>query len=384
MNVGQVAAVNRRFRLGVDFHTFDGIYQGSRSYLLGLYRECVIQAPDIDFVFFSSDPQALRRVHAEFARDNVALVAMPHRPAPWRLAWQLPALQRRHRLDLLHMQYRLPWARSGPTMCTLHDVLFESHPQYFGRAFGYMARSSARHAVRRARFTLTVSDYSRQAIARHYPIAAERIVLTPNAVDQARFHPRPPGDDVEPADAGVLRRLALNSDGYLCTLGRLEPRKNHVRLVEAFARLRTAWPLIIVGQRDFAYAAVFERIRSLRLDGRVRILEDVDDESLPVVLRHARVMAYPSLAEGFGMPVLEAMASGVPVVTSNTTSLPEIAGAAAWLIDPTDVEALAEVLGRALAEPSADRAARVARGLRQAARFTWATAAANLLAAVRC
>ena len=201
-----------RPRLGVDFHTFDGIFQGSRSHLLGLYREAIVQGPDVDFVFFLSRPDDLRRSHAEFSRSNVQLVVMPRRPGLWRLSWQLPALRRRHRLDLLHLQFRLPLLPSGPCICTLHDVLFETHPQYFGRTFRLMARLSARHAVRRARFTLTVSEYSRREIARHYPVDVNRVILTPNAVDRERFHPRVPGP-ASAEEAAVLRRWGLHHGG---------------------------------------------------------------------------------------------------------------------------------------------------------------------------
>lgn len=183
---------------------------------------------------------------------------------------------------------------------------------------------------------------------------------------------------------GALLRHGLQSGGYLLSLGRLEPRKNHVSLVQAYARLGVdAPPLIIVGQRDFAFSRVFELIRELRLDGRIRILENVDDDDLPVVLRHARLMAYPSAAEGFGMPVLEALASGVPVITSDSTALPEVAGGAAWLVPPLDVERLAATMREALAETPAARAVRIERGLRHAQAFTWREAAGELVGAVR-
>jgi glycosyltransferase involved in cell wall biosynthesis len=370
----------RRLRLGIDFHTFDGIYQGSRSHLLGLYREAILQAPDIEFFFFLAHPEALRRQYREFSSDNVQLVTLPHRPGAWRLLWLLPALQRRHRLDLLHLQFRLPLLSAGLCMCTVHDVLFETHPQYFSRGFVRMARWSARHAIRHAAIVLTVSDYSRHQIAQHYGIDAERVILTPNAVDRMRFHP---GDDADPGRA-VLERWGLSSGKYLCMLGRLEPRKNHLTLVEAYSRLgQDVPPLVIIGQRDFAYAEVFELIQKRGLGTRVRILEDVDDEALPVLLRHACLMAYPSQAEGFGMPVLEALASGVPVITSKTTSLPEVAGTAAWLISPTDVEELTMTLRQALAEAPDRKRLRIDEGLRHAARFNWQSAAANLLASVR-
>jgi glycosyltransferase involved in cell wall biosynthesis len=377
-----------RIRLGVDFHTFDGIFQGSRSHLLGLYRAAIAQAPDIDFVFLLATPAKLRAAHPEFGAPNVQLVAMPHRPGLWRLTWQLAFLQRRHRLDFLHVQYRLPLWPAGPCVVTLHDVLFETHPQYFGRQFVRMARLSARHAVRRARITCTVSEYSRTEIARHYAIDAARVVLTRNAVDGERFHPRAaPGmgsDSVDTAERATLARFGLRSGEFLCMLGRLEPRKNHVALVRAYALLGAGAPqLAIIGQRDFAYEEVFALIERHGLQARVRILEDVDDSALPVLLRHAALMAYPSQAEGFGMPVLEALASGIPVVTSATTSLPEVAGSAAWLVAPDDVGALSATLDAALAEPPAARRARIERGLAHAARFTWACAAKHLLAAVR-
>ncbi len=380
------AGNSARPRLGVDFHTFDGIYQGSRSHLVGLYREAIVRAPDLDFLFFLADPQALRRAHPEFALGNAQAIGMPARPGPWRLGWQLPALRRRHRLDLLHMQFRLPLLPAGRCICTLHDVLFETHPQFFGARFARMARLSARHAVRRAALTLTVSGYSRDAIARHYGIDAARIVLTRNAVDLSRFHPAAgaAAGTAGGAEEAVLGRWGLRAGDYLCMLGRLEPRKNHITLVRAYARLGAgAPPLAIIGQRDFAYAAVFDLIRELRLEGRIHILEDVDDESLPVLLRHARLMAYPSVAEGFGMPVLEALASGVPVITSDTTALPEVSGDAAWLVPPLDAAALADALRAALAESPEARAARIARGLRHAAAFTWGEAAERLITAVR-
>ena len=373
----EIKGARPALRLGVDFHTFDGIYQGSRSHLIGLYREAIVQAPDIEFFFFLANPQALRAAHAEFSRPNAHLVAMRDRPGLWRLSWQLAAMQRRQRLDLLHVQYRLPLLPAGACMCTLHDVLFETHPQFFSRGFARIASLSARHAVRRSAITLTVSEYSRRQLAAHYGIDAQRVILTPNAVDRTRFHPGRDGEE-------RLRRWNLRSGEYLCMLGRLEPRKNHVSLVQAYAQLDAAAPpLIIVGQRDFAYAAIFETIQRLRLNDRVRILEDVDDESLPALLRHARLMVYPSHAEGFGMPVLEALASGVPVITSDTTSLPEVAGPAAWLTSPTDVERLAGCLREALAETPAAREQRIERGLEHASRFTWKEAAQNLLAAVR-
>ncbi len=366
----------RRPVLGVDFHVWDGIYQGSRSHLLGLYRAAIALAPEIDFVFFLDQPEALRRAHPEFDAANVHLVRMRHRPGPWRLAWQLPWLRRRHGVDLLHMQYRLPLLAPGACACTIHDVLYETHPQYFTRFFVWQSRLTGRHAARAARLLFTVSAHSRDEIVRLYGVERERVAITCNGVDFARFTPGTAGAD-------AVRAHGLEPGGYLLTLGRLEPRKNHVTLLRAYAQLGPeAPPLVIVGQRDFHYGAVFDEIARLQLGERVRVLEHVDDAPLPAVLRHAQVFVYPALAEGFGMPVAEAMASGVPVITSDTTSLPEVAGPGALLVDPRSPDALAQAMARLLADGGL-RQRLVQAGLQHVRQFDWPASAAVFVAALR-
>ena len=367
-------ASSPRPRIGVDFHTFDGIFQGSRSHLLGLYEQAVVMAPHWDFFLMLAEPERLLQAHPVFKRGNVHLVRMPPRNGLWRLGWQLPRLAAQLRLDVLHVQYRLPWWGRAALACTIHDVLFETHPQFFSRSFAFAARWTSRDAVKRSAALLTVSEYSRAQMARSYGVDPERVAVTFNGVDTSRFHP-----DV---DAQALVRHGLSPGAYVCCLGRLEPRKNHLTLVRAFARLPdTGVPLVVVGQRDFAYQAVFDEVQRLGLTGRVRFLEDVTDHELPSVLRHARLFVYPSWAEGFGMPVLEAMACGVPVVTSDSTALREVAQDVAWLVPPDDVHALGEVMRQAFDETTTQRQRRIDSGLARAEAFNWRASAAVLLAA---
>lgn len=369
----------RRPRIGVDFHTWDGIFQGSRSHVLGLYRQAIVQAPDIDFVFFLGDTASLRAAHPEFAAPNVTLVSMPHRPAVWRLGVQLPWLRWRHSIDVLHMQYRLPLLPLGPCAVTIHDVLFETYPQYFSRSFVWQSKLTFRHAARHAAVLLSVSEFSKHDIAQHYGIDPARIGVTYNGVDTRRFHPATDGAAPHPC----LAALGLKHRGYLLTVGRLEPRKNHETLIRAYAQLPPAAPpLVIVGQRDFTFDGIFRTIDLLGLRDRIRLLEKVDDDTLPALMRHARLFAYPAFAEGFGMPVAEALASGVPVITSNTTSLPEVAGDAALLVPPTDAGALARAIERVLNEPAL-APSMIASGLARVQRFDWAASARVLLAALR-
>jgi glycosyltransferase involved in cell wall biosynthesis len=355
---------NERPRIGIDFHVVDDKFQGSRTHLLALFARVTELARELDFFLFLARPGALLADHPAYRAANVHLVEMPRRNPVVRLARQLPALARGYGLDLLHTQYILPLGAPCPCMVTIHDILFESHPQHFGRVFRARSAVLMRRAARAAAHVFTVSEFSRADIAHRYRVPANRISVIRNGVDRARFFP---GD----AGQAALRRRGLAPGGYILCVGRLEPRKNHASLVRAHARLGPdAPPLVLVGQRDFGYRALFDALRESPARDRVRILEDVADDELPALYRHALVFAYPAFAEGFGMPVLEAMASGVPVVTADTTALPEVTGGAALLVPPADVNALATALASLVAD-AALRADLRRQGLARAVQFGW-------------
>ena len=381
--ISSLSGASRRPRIGVDFHTFDGLYQGSRSHLLGLYRDVVRRAPEYDFVFFCADPDKLRDADPAFSMPNVRCVAMPHKSDTARLGWQLALRQRKHGIDLLHVQYRMPLLPWGACAVTIHDTLFESHPQFFTPKFVRMARFTGKLAVRRAKLLFTVSNFSRKEIERLYGVDPNEITITGNGVNLARFHPisADGSDDWNGADA--VRRQGVEPGGYLITVGRLEPRKNHLNLVRAYALMAVPRPpLLIVGQRDFEHDEAFAEVGKLGLQDEVRFLEHVEDAELPALVRHARVFVYPSFAEGFGMPVLEAMASGVAVVTSDTTALAEVAGGAALTADPNDPKAIAGAIEQLLFD-GALRRRLSAQGLDVAARHRWDTSAKALLGGFR-
>jgi glycosyltransferase involved in cell wall biosynthesis len=381
--ISSLAGQARRPRIGVDFHTFDGLFQGSRSHLLGIYREAIRRAPEYDFVFFCADPQALRAADPAFAMPNAYAVAMPRGGGLARLGWQLAWRQWRSRLDLLHVQYRMPLVPLGACAVTIHDTLYETHPQFFDRGFVRMARLTGRLAARRAKVLLTVSEFSRGQLASLYRVEPMRVTVTGNGVDLARFRPAAAGGGAQGDGAGLVRALGAEPGRYLLTVGRLEPRKNHLNLVRAHALLpEPRPPLLVVGQRDFGCEAVFAEVAALGLQDQVRFLEHVGDAELPALVRHARVFVYPSFAEGFGMPVLEAMASGVPVVTSDTTALAEVAAEAALTADPGNPKAIAGRIEQLLPDGPLRRDL-AARGLEAAARHRWDGAAKALLGAFR-
>jgi len=355
-------------RIGIDFHVVDGLFQGSRTHVIELFSEVIRISPDIHFVLFLENTDLLRAFSPVFTAANVELVHMPHANPIKRLCWQLPMLQREYRLDILHTQYILPIPGFSAGMVTIHDILFETHPQYFAPFFRLRSTVLMRLSARRASHVFTVSEFSKQAMLSRYHIAPEKISVIHNGVDKNRFYAGDTGQ-------GIVESRGLFSKGYLLSVGRLEPRKNHVSLLRAYARLQnTALPMVIIGQPHFGFDEVFQLIQELNLEGCVRILSDIKDEELPAFYRHAKLFVYPTWAEGFGMPPLEAMASGVPVISSDSTSIPEVVGDAAVLVSPGDIDALAKAIDHFLSN-QVFYSDMQQRGLKQVKAFQWSTAA---------
>ena len=279
-------------------------------------------------------------------------------------------------LDIFYSpDFVLPPTRRGTrALLTVHDLSFLHYPDHFvPRLVRYLSQVVPR-SIARADRVLADSEATRADLTHHLDVPPEKVEVLYSGVDP-RFCPRP-----EPGEAERIRaRYGLGEHPYVLSVGTVQPRKNYVRLIRAFASLKTEARLLIAGGRGWLYQDILAEAE--KHPGRVRVLGFVDDADLPALYRNASLFAFPSLYEGFGLPVLEAMACGVPVVCSNVSSLPEVAGDAALLVDPLDTAGLAEALARAL-EDSDLRREMVARGLAQAARFTWGQAARQLLAAL--
>jgi glycosyltransferase involved in cell wall biosynthesis len=362
----------------LDLHVVDGIFQGSRSHVLEVFSRVAKLCPEIEFVGLLDKVDDFKRNYPSFNLPNVRIEHLPHTGAIRRLTWELPRLQRKLGLDLLHSQYIIPLPSLSKTVVTIHDVLFESHPEFFQPFFRLRSRLLMRLAAFQSEHVFTVSQFSKGEIERRYGMRPEQITVTPNGVDYRRFYP---GQDGE----AMLARRGLTSGDYLLTVGRLEPRKNHVTLLKAYAKLgKDAPKLVIVGQKDFGFEAMFNEVAAAggAFRDRVLILEDVAEAELPVLYRHCMAFIYPSLAEGFGMPPLEAMASGAPVIVANNTALTEVVETAGLLVGSTDVDGLADAIRRMTTEP-ATRAALRAQGLAQAEKFSWDVAAEAVAARYR-
>lgn len=358
----------RRPRIGIDLHVVDGIFQGSRTHCLELFSRVIEIVPECDFFAFAAETERLLSFSPGFSQPNVTLFPMPEKSSSVRLLWQLPQIARKCELSLLHTQYIVPPTLSCASAVTVHDILFESHPEYFEKLFVHRSRLLVRSSVRKSSAVFTVSDFSRQQLCQTYAVADQKVHTIPNGVDCARFFPGDAGND-------AVTSLGLRRGEYFLTVGRLEPRKNHANLLRAWAMLKIPRPLLVmIGQRHFGYDEVLNLIQSLRLESDVRILETVSDTLLPSLYRAAKGFVYCSWAEGFGMPVLEAMASGVPVISSLNTALPEVCADAALLVDPGKPAQIADAIMNLDQQPKM-RNELVRRGLIRAKDFTWEKAA---------
>jgi glycosyltransferase involved in cell wall biosynthesis len=284
--------------------------------------------------------------------------------------WSIPLLLRRERVDVFHApHYVLPPLVGCPSVVTIHDCIHLMFPQYLPNrlAVGY-ARALMWNATHRASHVLTVSDASKRDILRFFPIPADRITVVHNAID-AQVGRVPTEEDVFRA----RERFQLHAP-FVLYVGNIKPHKNVERLIEAFALVRTGpladVKLLIIGDEISKYPTLRRAVHRAKLHKHVRFLGFVDDRTLASLYRLATVFAFPSLYEGFGLPPLEAMASGTPVVTSNVSSLPEVVGDAAILVDPRDVTAIAHGIRRVLLDPALQAQMRE-RGLLRAANYSW-------------
>jgi glycosyltransferase involved in cell wall biosynthesis len=283
---------------------------------------------------------------------------------------KIPLALKRERVTLFHApHYVLPPLVACRSVVTIHDCIHLMFPQYLPNrlALGY-ARASIFAAARRATRVLTVSESSKRDILRFVDIKPEKIDVIYNAYDE-RFAVEPREEDVD----RVRERYQLH-DEFVLYAGNVKPHKNLERLIEAFHLVRRRGldhlRLVLIGDEISTYAALRRAVHRHQLHPYVRFLGYLPEETLGVMYRLAGVFVFPSLYEGFGLPPLEAMASGTPVVTSNVSSLPEVAGDAAVLVDPYDPNAIANGIYQVLTDDQLRRDLR-ARGAARARQFSW-------------
>lgn len=303
---------------------------------------------------------------------------------PYSLAeqWRVPLAVARARADLLHEpHYVLPPLTRCRTIVTIHDCIHLRLPEYLpSRAAFVYAHTMIRLAARKADRVLTVSEASKRDILHYTGVSPDKVTVIYNGLDE-RFAGTPDAATID----RVRQRFQLDHP-FVLYVGNIKPHKNLERLIAAFAAARPDGPdglkLVVIGDETSNYPSVRQAVHRHRLDKHVRFFGFQPAATLVVFYRLARAFAFPSLCEGFGLPPLEAMANETPVVTSNVSSLPEVAGDAALLVDPYDVASIADGIRRAVTDEPL-RQMLIARGRERARQFSWRQAAVDTLAAYR-
>jgi len=348
----------------LDARTATDHFPGIGRYVVNLSQALTEIAPDLGLTLLYDPSAAATRL----TLPDLPRIACSISPFSIQQQWSVPGILRRARARLYHSPYYLmPYLPGVPSLVTCYDLIPLVYPEYFTATQRLMYRLAHILALRTARVILAISQATKSDLVRAFHVDPQRVHVTPLAADAA-FAPR------SAAQIAAARSKYALPEQYVLYLGINKPHKNLARLVEAWRLSNINFQisnikLVIAGQWDERYPEARQLAEETGLD-QVVFAGPVEEANLPALYSGATLFVFPSLYEGFGLPVLEAMACGTPVVCSNTSSLPEVAGDAALQVNPLDVDALAEAIGHALMNDELRRNLRE-KGLAQAARFSW-------------
>jgi len=350
-------------RIGIDARTACGRYTGDRSYTLGLIHGLAAISSGHEFVLYLDGPPPLGLPSGPQWQVRVLRAPVPRLWTPV----VLPRAARADGVEVLHVQYIAPACRRPVVVTTVHDVTFRLHPEWFTVKDRLLLDWGMRRSLRTVGAVLAVSEWTRRDLLRVYGLAADRVCVTPNALPPTFALP-------EPSEVGAVRGKYGLEEPYVLFVGVLQPRKNLPRMIGGFlaAKRRHGLPhaFVIAGKEGWKCGPIFEALKATEAGDDVRLIGYVPDEDLPGLFAGADVFLFATLYEGFGIPVLEAFASGTAVITSNTSALPEVAGEAAVLVDPCNESEIAEAVGRVLTDEGLRRHLVEAGGERLKA-FSW-------------
>jgi glycosyltransferase involved in cell wall biosynthesis len=354
--------------IAIDAHSVGTGLAGNETYAVNLVEALAEVDRENRYTVYVTREEAVERFGGRWPNVSVRRT-LPHTPLV-RIPLTLSAELRRRPVDLLHVQYTAPPLAPCPVVSTIHDLSFEHLPETFKRRSRVQLRLTVRATARRAAHVIAPSEYTRRDLLETYGLDPGRVTAVPLAVSP-HFRPVREASELE-----RVRRLYGITGEYVLAVGSIQPRKNLGRLVRAYsalhrARGRSNLPqLVLVGKKAWLYGETLRAIEAEGVGGSVVLTGYVTEGDLPALYTGALCFAYPSYFEGFGLPPLEAMSCGAPVLTGNLTSLPEVVGDAGLTVDPFDTEALADALAR-LIDDADLRAHLRARGLDRARGFDW-------------
>jgi glycosyltransferase involved in cell wall biosynthesis len=363
-------------RFSVDAHAIGCHLTGNEVYIRNLLKQFARIDRDNEFIAYVSKPGAPEQLPSRIETRWVS--TNPYK----RLGFDIPRLVRTDRPDLLHVQYTGPVFSSVPVVTSVHDVSYLEFPKYFTPFRAWQLRHTVKRTVNAAACVLTPSEFSRNAILRHYAIDESKVVVVHNAVSN---HFRPIERDV--ARAFVQRTMLQRKMGltapYVLTVGDLQPRKNHLGLLRAFEDVMRAYPqlphhLLFVGKETWYSKELHAAVMKSGIADRVHFTGFVEDDELVHFYAGCDLFVFPSFYEGFGLPILEAMACGRAVACSNSSAMPEVADSAALLFDPHSTQGIGQAIKDILLD--GELRARLERlGSQRAAAFSWEQAAEKTL-----
>jgi len=367
-------------RIAIDGRCIQDHFPGIGRYTFSLVRALALSEPkhQLDVLYSPGSANTRFDLTELLEQPHLTLVPVLTPVFSLRQQWEIPRLLRELGTDVYHSPYYVMPLRSlCPTVVTLHDLIPYLFPEALPRrSLRPFFAGMARLAARRAQHVLADSDSTRDDIIRILAIPETKVTSVPLACGPA-FRPH-----TETEIADIRAKLSLDRP-YLLYMGINKPHKNLVRLVEAWASLsetlRARYSLVLAGRRDPRYDEDQRAIARLGLESSVKLVGAVPEQVLPGLYAAASAFVFPSLYEGYGLPVLEAMASGTPVVCSDRSSLPEVVGDAALLFDPVSVDQIARQISRILSQPGVAERCRLA-GLQRAEMFTWERTARETLA----
>lgn len=364
-------------RIAIDAHSVGTELGGNESYATNLI-EALAEVDSVNhYTLYVTKREAVDRFKNRWPNFTVR-ATLPHSPLI-RIPLTLSAELRKNPVDVLHVQFTAPLIPPCPVVASIHDLAFEHLPQTFKRRSSMQLRLTVRHTAKRAAQIITISEYSRRDIIETYRVSADRITVVPAAAPES-FAPVTDQNEL----ARVRAIYGIDGD-YILSVGSIQPRKNLSRLIAAYSLLRGAQPnaklpqLVLVGKRAWLYDETVRTISQLEVTKSVILTGYVPQAHLPALYSGALCFVYPSFFEGFGLPPLEAMKCGTPVIVGNKTSLPEVVGDAGVMVDPFNVDDLAFAIDQLIGN-SGLRSQLQVKGLERAKLFDWRDSARKTVA----
>lgn len=335
-------------KIFVDCHVFDKSFQGTTTYLKGLYKE-LIQEQNFHFYFAAHDIEKLCKVFGN--ASNITYLKFSSTNKFSRLLFDIPKLIKKHKIDYAHFQYVVPPIKYCKYIDTVHDVLFLDHTEYFPLSYRLKNNFLFKLSAKRSDIVLTVSEYSKKKIEQHFNI--KDITITPNGVDDAYF------EEFDKDKVLVEVKKNYGFDKYWIYVSRWEPRKNHHTLLKVFVenKFYQTYHLVLIGQKAIPNPefSTFYNTLPQEIKDKVIILNNVNFEEMLQLVRGAKLSVYPSIAEGFGIPPLESTAIGIPSISSNLTAMSDFKFLGDLLFNPLDKSDFLQKIKNGLAKENVEK-----------------------------